>query len=254
MSRWLLLTGALLGIVATLSACGSDGGPDMMLLTAAEWKEDPGTVGEIGYWVSVDVGWPDRAQSCFDLPSNLRVTVNGREGTRTQDRDGDCLWDVVYDVGPFWPDEPQPTTVHVLDGEKLLGQATYLGLFPAYPARLASPADGKVRLGDSVVLNLLSPFPDESTASEWSEYSLAEYYWLDGPHGVPPYKDSLRIITVPDQQTIVVYSPARTGQAALAINGPITKAFTEAESCTGFTSCEAMPSTTAGPVFVEVVP
>jgi hypothetical protein len=246
MSRW-LLPGALLGIVGTLSGCGSDS-PDMMLLTAAEWKDDPGSVDEIGYWVSVDFGWPDRAQSCFDLPSGLHVTVNGREGTRNPSTNGDCLWDNLYLAGPFLTGETQPTVVRVLDGKKVLAEATYVGLLPGYPAQIAQPADGKVRLGESVVMSLVSPLPKGDTG-----YEYADYYWLDSPDGLPPYHDRAKASIAADQQSFTVKTPERTGRAAL-VGGPYFKDTIGAETCVGFTGCAGWPSATVGPVFVEVVP
>ena len=71
---------------------------------------------------------------------------------------------------------------------------------------------------------------------------------------MPPYRSPAGISINPDQQAITVDTPARTGRAALFIDGLHFKQTTEAESCTTFTWCSAMPSATMGPVFVEVVP
>jgi hypothetical protein len=242
-----------IGLAWALSACGSDDHGEFRLLTAAQWNQNPGTVDETGYWISVDFGWPDRAKSCFELPSGLHVTVNGREGTRQHDTEGDCLWDTVFDVGPFLPDEPQPTIVRVLDGKRLLGEATYKGLFPGTPARLDNPADGKVHIGDTLGLSLLAPIygGEEHSVSMFFD---AEYYWLDSPPGVPPYTDYTKIDIAPDQRTVSITTPTRSGRAAVVIDGLHNKEMTAAESCTGFTLCLGSPSAAVGPVFVEVVP
>jgi hypothetical protein len=139
--------------------------------------------------------------------------------------------------------------VRVLDGEKLLGSATYRGLFPGYPAQLASPADGRVRVGDSVVLGLPAPLPADAPFSEYSEY-----YWLDSVDGVPPYHDIARATLAPDRQSITVATPDRTGRAALVSSSSLDKGYVAAESCEGFTYCTSWPSAAIGPVFVEVVP
>src|SRR5262245_52602310 len=68
-------------LAAGVPACGEDGDPEMMVSTWFRWNEDPGSVDEIGYQVSVDVGWPSRFESCFDLSPGLHVTVNGSETT-----------------------------------------------------------------------------------------------------------------------------------------------------------------------------
>jgi hypothetical protein len=234
-------------IASLLPGCGSDES-DLRLLTHAEWKEHPGSVAEIGYWISVDFGWPDRIQSCSPLPSDLHVTVDGREASKNLNASGDCRWDVVFEVGPFAADAQQATTVRVLDGRKLLGEATYLGLLPGYPAQLVSPADGRVRVGDTVGLSLLAPLPADDRL-----FTSARYYWLDPPDSVPPYSEYAEATLASDRQSITVKTPTRTGRAAL-IAWAYYKEQTVAESCVGFRYCTGWPSETVGPVFVEVVP
>lgn len=255
MIRWLLAGACVLGIACSLAGCGADAPHDMSLLTTAQWKEHPGTVDEIGYWISVDFGWPDRHRSCFDLPAALRVTVNGREGAMSYDTGGDCMWDVVYNVGPFLPDEFQAVSVRVLDGDRLLGEATYPDFFPGTLARLASPADGKVRSGDSVTLTLLSPY----YGSAYGGYDFAHYYWLDAPDGVPPYYDLAKAYLSSDRASLTIETPdydtpARTGRAAVLIDPTRFGASTWTDSCMGFTHCEGWPSLALGPIFVEVLP
>jgi hypothetical protein len=246
MTRWTLAWACVVGMA--LPACGTDD-PEMDLLTAASWNADPASVAETGYWISVDFGWPERAKSCFPLPRALHVTVDGREATKNANMGGDCLWDVLYELGPFPSEEPQPTVVRVLDGEKLLGSATYRGLFPGYPAQLMSPADGRVRLGDSIVLGLLAPLPADA-----SFFGSAEYFWLDASDGVPPYQQYAQATLATDRQSITVATPDRTGRAALIASSSFSKEYTPAESCEGFAHCTSLPSAAIGPVLVEVVP
>lgn len=104
------------------------------------------------------------------------MTVNDREAGPIHT--SDCEWDVLVEVGPFAADDPGPTTVRLLDGTHVLGEAIYDGLFPGFPAQLVSPADGRVRTGDDVAAQLTAPLPPEVL---FESYSAAKFYWLDPP-------------------------------------------------------------------------
>jgi hypothetical protein len=243
----LRLRAAMLLASVMAAACGSVDSQEMLLLTRAEWKDQPGSAAEIGFWISVDVGWPDRGQDCSPLPSSLRVTVNDREATQLHAISGDCSWDVVFEVGPFSPDE-QPTRVRVLDGEKTLGEAAYDGLYPAYPAQLLSAADGRVRAGESFTMSMPA-----SLSSVVAAYGVVKLFWLDPAPAIPPYYQFATIEPDADAATITVSAPSTTGRAAVI--APISfPELTRSSSCIGFASCLGQPNDNIGPVFVEVIP
>jgi hypothetical protein len=238
------------GVAWLASGCGSSETHKMMLLTKAQWNDYPGSAADVGYWISVDFGWPDRTQECFPLPAALHVTVNGQPAQPVQVYGGDCLWDVVYQIGPISPDGAQTTMVRVLDGENQLGEASYSGLFPSFPAKLVSPADGTVHAGEGLTFALLGPLP------AGIEISVnAKYFWLDTAGGIPPYYEWASATLAPDRQTITVQSPSSATQGRAAIVIPVfVQPMQVAQSCVGFTSCAGWQNDDIGPVFVEVVP
>jgi hypothetical protein len=231
-----------------LTGCGSSDHGDMPLLTKAEWKSDPGSAADIGYWISVDFGWPSRASACFPLSAALHVTVDDREAQRIPDAIGDCVWDLLFEVGPFSPDAPVPTTVRVMDGSQVLGQATYDGLYPGYSAQLVTPSNGQVRTGDPIAIELAAPLTPEITFAQ-----AASLYWLDPPDSVPPFYSYIAASFAPDRQSITAQAPAQTGRAALVIE-TFNRPLEAARSCVGFTSCTAEPSETIGPLTIDIVP
>lgn len=239
--------GVALVVGLSSAGCSSSNDPAKALFTQAEWKDDPGSAAEIGYWVSVDVGWPSRTESCFPLSPALHVTVNDREAGPIYT--SDCEWDILVEVGPFAADDPGPTTVRLLDGTHVLGEAIYDGLFPGFSAQLVSPADGMVRAGEQVAIALTAPLPAEVLFDR----GPARFYWLDPPDDVPPFYSSAIATMESDRQSIAVPAPALTGRAAMVIR-TFDRPRGSARSCVGFTSCAAWPSENIGPVFVEVIP
>jgi hypothetical protein len=249
MNMRILSTGAsFIALAAVLSSCGSADTHEMYLLTTAAWNKYPGSAAEIGTSISVDFGWQDRTWDCFPLPSSLRVTVDGQEAKQDLSMGGDCLWDVLFEAGPFPSDRQGLTTVRVLDGEKLLGQATYNGLYPSLPAQLVNPADGRVPTAGTVDISLFSPLPADRHLADGGMY-----FWLDPPESVPPYYSLGRTSFADDRQSIAVTAPATTGRAALVVT-VYNQFYSEAESCTGFKSCTGLPSDTLGPFYLEVIP
>ncbi len=237
----------LLVASVTATACGSVDTHDMRLLTTATWKELPASAAEIGFWISVDFGWPDRAQQCFPLSPSLRVTVNDREAQQARVISGDCNWDVLFEVGPFSADA-QPTTVRVLDGAKTLGEASYTGLYPAFPAALTSPVDGRIRAGESFTMGMTVPF-----SSDLRAFEAAKFFWLDPAPAVPPYHEWATIQPPVDPQAITIRAPTTTGRAAVVI--PVFGDLqTTTPSCVGFAHCYGQTNDNVGPVYVEVIP
>lgn len=239
----------MLGLLLLVSsaACRSSAPSDLRLMVAAEWKDDPGSADEIGYWVTVDVGSPGRASSCSPVSTTLAVTIDDRPAQPVPLVVGDCVGAAAFAAGPFPLDQPDPLVVRVLDGAEPMGEATYDALFPGYPVNLISPTDGELRLGAAATLSLPAPLPAaaEPMAARWD--------WLDPPAGVPPFHVWSNAVLGPDRQVIAVTAPALTGRAALTVAVAFDR-IVAAASCSGFASCNAWQSATAGPVAVDVIP
>ena len=176
------------------------------------------------------------------------MTVDDREAELVPFSTGDCVWDVLFDVGPFSSEAPVPTTVRVMDGSRVLGQAIYDGLYPGYPAQLISPADGRVRAGEPIAIELAVPLPSEIQIAD-----AVRLFWLDSPDSVPPFYTYAVASLDADRQSVTVQAPAQTGRAALLLE-TFNRPMEAARSCDGFTSCTAWPSETTGPFTIEVVP
>lgn len=240
------LVTALAGLI--LAACDRGATSDLELMTRAEWRDDPGSAAEIGHWVHIDVGWASRMMTCSPPPEAVRVTVNDREARPSPFSVGDCVWDLLFEAGPFPVEQGALTVIRVFDGGELLADASYADLFPGYGARLASPGDGQLRLGESLTLGLLAPLP-----AEVERLTSAQYFWLEPPESVPPFYEHGRVTLGSDRMSLTVTSPAHTGRAALIVPTYFTRS-SAARTCRGFSSCASWPSETIGPVLLEVVP
>jgi hypothetical protein len=234
---------------AFLAGCGDDESPpEIDLMAAFQWNQSPTSPADIGYEALVDFGWPARAQSCFPLPEHLHVIVNDRELSMYGGDSGDCLWDLLFRGGPF-PDDA-PATIRVLDGDRLMGQATFEGVFPGFHARLIAPADGRVHPGEDVVVSVPDGLPGTPA------FLTAQFYWLDPPAGVPPFGTWAAAELTPDNLSATTKAPTvpgLTGRAALIFQVADT-ATPLAVSCTGFRYCSSRMELVIGPISVEVVP
>ena len=222
--------------------------PEIDLMAGFQWNRTPASPADIGYQALVDFGWPSRPQSCFPLPQHLHVTVNDRELSLFGGARGDCLWDLLFRGGPF-PDNA-PATISVLDGDRLMGRATFEGVFPGFQAELIAPADGRVHPGEDVVVSV----PDG--LFEVVTFLSAQFYWLDPPAGVPPFASSAAAELTPDNVSATTKAPSvpgLTGRAALIFQVANTGA-PLAASCTGFRTCSSYVEPVIGPVSVEVLP
>jgi hypothetical protein len=237
---------AVVGALLSLPACSPSSNGDMQLFVEATWKDDPGATAEIGYWVTVDVAWQSRMQTCSPTERSVQVTVNGRDASATPYLVGDCVWDQLFAAGPFAANQGSAVHVLVLDRATVLGEATFAGMFPGYPVSLVRPADGKLASGDSLALALTAPLPDGADLA-----SSAKYECLDAPAGVPPFYVYARATLGSDRESIVVATPALAGRAAVTI-ATSRQRVVAPESSAGFASCTGRPSQTVGPIFVEV--
>ena len=141
-----LLAVGLVGLASMAGGCGDDPAPPAMELKVnASWNRSPTSVGDIGYQVEVEVYLAGRRDSCAPLSPALHITVNDRDATLVVG--GQCdmhLTAVVHAVAP-----DTDTVVKLRDGDKLLGEARFQGLFPGFGAtHVVSPADGRVRAGE----------------------------------------------------------------------------------------------------------
>jgi hypothetical protein len=236
-------------LLGAASGCGDDNTPlDMRLLTATRWLRDPGAIDEIGYEVHVDIGWPSRGMTCFALSPDLRVTVNDREPVPLVAR-ADCEWDVLLSLRGFASDTDLTVKLH--DGDRLLGEATYTGMFPGFSSwRVVSPADGRVRAGEPLALAASPGAP-----GLFSVNVGAYFHWLDMAGPAPPFNTFVSMMAGPDRLTAEATVPTLTGRALMVVHNVADMPFGAAASCTGFSFCESWADTsTVGPFAVEVIP
>jgi hypothetical protein len=209
--------------MASAGGCGSDAPPPILLMTGAEWNDYPAALDRIGYRVSVDFGWPSRAQSCFSLPPDLTVTMNERQATPTQL--GECVWDMLVTFDAVPPDAP--VHVRVASGSHVYGEAGTQFTVALPPTAVP------------VSVNLGAGY----------------FYWLDTPPSAVPFYTFAPGMDGPDQKAVVITAPATTGRATLIVKSVFQGGFGTASSCTGFDSCTSWPSSqAAGPIAVDVVP
>jgi hypothetical protein len=235
-------------LLAATSGCGDNTSPpEIRLLTATRWLDDPGSIDELGYEVHVDIGWPDKALTCFPLSPDLRVTINAREPLPVVAR-ANCAWDVLVIVRGFTSDTD--VTVKLHDGDTLLGEATYSGMFPGFSSwQLVSPADGRVRAGEPLAI-AASPGP-----ALFAQTVGMYFHWLDMAGAAPPFNTFALATAGADGLSAQATAPPLTGRALMVVRNVDDKGFGLAASCTGFSSCASWPDYfTIGPIAVEVIP
>jgi hypothetical protein len=236
-----------LAALCAAAGCGSAAPPPVRLDLSARWNRDPGTVDEIGYRVSIEVGWPTRREDCFPLPADLTVALNDRQVVLGPM--GDCADGLPANFNAVAPDAP--VNVRVFSGSHVYGQAIYDNLFPGFGAQLASNGSNQLIAGSQVEVTL----PPTANPVATDLYSAHFVWTVPGPSGVPFYtfapgkegSDRLSaLITVPSTPT---------GPAQLIVESVFQPGGGLARSCTGFTFCNAVPDNeTAGPISVQVTP
>jgi hypothetical protein len=197
-----------------------------------------GTLGEIGYELWVDFGWPDRNKSCFPLPPDLTVTVGDRDFV--PDHRGECEWDMLLVVTGVATDKP--VDIRVSSGSHVYGEAIYDDLFPGLGATLVPAGDGTIHSGNQVTVQLPSTERVLDPAYGW-----AQFHWLDTPTASVPFFTRVPGTATPDGTTIQLDTPSLTGRASVVIEdvgfsgGGTPVPSLGAATCTGFTSCIAGP-------------
>jgi hypothetical protein len=242
-ARWAALL-ALAGFAGW--GCGGGKDPEIRMEVRGVWNEYPGTIAQTGFQLWVDVGYPERRDSCFPLSPDLRVRVNDLEATPSFE--SDCQWDALTFFGPF--DKNVPITVRWQDGDRVLGEAQFENLFPGADAQLVTPAEGnQVKVGEPFAATVPVPL-------DVPDLIAADFYWLDTPDDIPPYHTFVAGKLSDDGSTFQAPAPAVTGRAAVVLRTVFANSsILSAVSCTGFSFCDAWPDDeTIGPFYVEVVP
>jgi hypothetical protein len=218
----------------------------MMLLTAAYWNDDPSTLDDIGYKLHVDIGWVDRAKSCFDLSPDLRVTVNDRETGPIMT--GECDFDFLVEARGFR--DNGPITVKLHDGDAVLGEATYQGLFAGFTAsQSVPPPKATVHTGETFVVSVAEPISPAFPAVGM------QFHWLDTPASVPPFYSWVSGKVSADALSVEVVAPAITGRALLIMSLAGSRGYEATTACTGFSTCLYWADhDTFGPIPIEVTP
>jgi hypothetical protein len=243
----LALAGCLLSAPA---GCNEDQQPPALDLTAnASWNRDPSSIADIGYELELDIYFSDRAQTCFELPRDLRVVVDDRQLDLNLMAVGACQSNLRITAIALTPRET--TVVKVLDGDAVLGEATYRNLFPGSTgAEVLSPADGRPRMGETLTISIPTGW-HESTDPR----VIGFFHWLDPAASVPPFSTFVYGTAAADALSVTVAAPMIAGRAMVVFSKLGLSDVTVAESCTGFRTCRSFASDdTVGPVAVEVIP
>jgi hypothetical protein len=229
----------LLAVAAAVAGCGEEPTrPDFVIGAQAAWSWNPASVDEVGYTVALLLVQRQLDSRCRDAPDSTRLTVNGVAVPLTRDPDSHCAEGRLI-LGPSL--RVEPITARVEDGkDNLVGEVVFDGLAPGTAATLASPADGRVRAGDEVVVVPPSTLPT-------SQPSRAMFFLLEGPSVNP----GLYVPALPERllDGVHVVAPAFTGPAAVVFTG-MPHAPPADLSCPGFFACTAMTDDTVGPIQV----
>jgi hypothetical protein len=234
---------------AILFGCGSQGNHLPPNLTVeAQWNDNPSAVDQIGYQLVVDLVWSDRLEGCFPLSPNLRIHIDDNLVV-TPPIEGDCGYESLVIVSGVQTGES--TTVTLQDGDQVLGEAIFAGLFPETGTTLITPAAGQaVKAGDPIAIALPVQPADLDLAG-------ARFYWTDTPSTVPPFYSFSGGTISSDGLTFQGTAPATTTGRALVVVQTFfgDGNFAAPTSCTGFQFCNGLPSfEMAGPVSIDVVP
>ncbi len=243
--KWLhgvILVGACLPV-----ACGDDNRPERIALSViVAWNQHPVSVADMGYRVFVEGRWTDRIDTCAQFPDELRVTVNGLEAPRVDERH-ECDFDTWFDSGPF--PVADPVTVRMLDRDRFIGEATFEGMFWGAGARLISPSVAEVRPGEQIVVSF-PPGKGLPTAMAGRWYGLDDAPTPQLPYtlsSTSPVPDPMAFSTrVPDEEWLV-------GRTVLTFDTP-TQEYLSGLTCRGFSTCGMWARHNLGPIFLDVRP
>ncbi len=242
------LLGLALGAGLAAAGCGGSAETHVPqdLTVSAHWNDSPSAVDQIGYQLWVDLLWPDRLQGCYPLSLNLAIHIDDQIVVAPP-IEGDCAYESLAIVDGVAA--RASTTVTLRDGDQVLGQGTFDGLFPDSGAAVVTPAAGQpVKAAAPFTIALPTPASQDSAG--------ARFYWTDIPSGVPPFYSWVSGTLSADGLTFAGTAPPETGQAIAVVAGIFGPGNgVAATSCTGFQYCDGLPSNqVAGPVSIEVDP
>ncbi len=249
-ARWTKLLGLVLAGGMAGAGCGGGGAeshPPQYLTIQAQWNDSPSAVDQIGYQMSVDLVWPDRLQGCYPLPPTLALHIDD-DIVVAPPIEGDCADESLTIVNGVAA--RASTTVSLQDGDQVLAEASFDGLFPYAAATLVAPAAGQAaKAGDPFAIALPVPPVLDTTG--------AQFYWTDIPSTVPPFYSWAAGTLSADGSTLQGTIPAAAnGHAIVVVKGIFGQGNdVAAASCTGFQFCNGLPSfEAAGPISLDVEP
>jgi hypothetical protein len=247
-ARSLVVFACAAGALSFTGGCGGDDPPPLNvdLLVTAAWNDEPSSVDEIGYELSVEAHLWERGSNCAPLP-DLRWMVDGVEWAVGPL--GACESWIDTDARPVTPGAT--TVVQLLSGDRVVGEATYSGLFPgAGTTSVLSPPDGRVRMGETLVVSA----PAGLRSGDGRRVSVY-VNWLDPAPSVPPFRSYVNGTVTADGTAVEIVAPLITGRAQVTLQSLSSNDAITTDACTGFSACRALPSTNViGPVAIEVVP
>jgi hypothetical protein len=233
-------------VLALAGACGDEDPqlPEATLLLYARWGDDPPSTDAIGYEVEVLVNLSGREQTCSALP-DLRITVNDADFPIAA---GDC--DAYLQVTAPAVRADVDTVVTLRSANGLMATATFPGLFPGFGGlQVVSPADGRVRMGETLALAIPPGWP----VGDGRVTALVQ--WLDPAPSVPPFRSFVLATATADRTAVQLTVPMLTGRAQVILENLGGGDNVDAEVCTGFDRCRALPaSDVLGPLAIEVLP
>ena len=142
----------------------------------------------------------------------------------------------------------------VRSGDALIGEARYRALFPGFgAAQPLSPADGRVRAGETLALAIPTGWPVDGDVDDGRVD--ASFTWLDPAPSVPPFHSSVVATANAERTAVELTAPTLTGRAQVILRNLAYAERVGATACAGFSRCLALPSSDVlGPVEIEVIP
>lgn len=245
LDRWVSLIGLGLGCVT--HGCGDEPlpVPDFGIAASAVWSNEPAGPDALGYTMFLlTTQLKSEEGLCRRASASTRLTINDVDVPLVRDPATRCLEGRLA-VGPLLQDHPPTFSARLEEDGRPVAEALFDDLLPGTTARLVSPADGRVKAGDELVIIPPQALP---TSEAWG----SRFYFMDAPDwqplGVAAPTPPRRLL-----DGIHVEVPAFTGRAVLIIRG--MPFFISPEiSCPGFALCTATVATTVGPILLTGAP
>jgi len=228
-----------LAVALAAGGCGNDPQPpSLMAGVGATWNWKPSGPDQLGYAIAavIEQRAERGADTCAELPSTTQATINGLAIPLVTNPNTHCVTGQLA-LGPFVHD--QSVSVRIADGNDVMAAGMFENLMPGTSARLITPADGKVREGDEVVLVPPAALPSSQAA--------AVYLFVPGSQSM------LYALAQRQPDGNHFKAPSFVGDAAVVVRGmPYTPDATF--SCSGFAVCVGDADNTVGPIFITEEP